>query len=215
MKNYSETLSLIEKSITRRGLYTAGGTERDQFQWQVYTLMADAYTGLGQHEKAKDNYNIALLSNPDYKPAISGLDKLNVKYSTEVATDKTPPVISLLEPNHKRGLEITSASANVFVKGIANDPSGIKEVLINGKKIYSQADGNFWSDVALNNGLNKITITAIDIAGNKSEEVFDIKKLEAMPSSSSTEIVEVTEKKVKIIVFLLLLRIIVTFQFHL
>ncbi|MDB5012935.1 MAG: hypothetical protein JWQ25_1137, partial [Daejeonella sp.] len=165
-------------------------------RWKVYKSIGDAYAGLQQYDKARDNYNISLLSNPEYQPAIDGLAKLNVKYTKEVATDKTPPVISLLEPRPKRGLKITSASANVMVKGIANDPSGIKEVFINGKKIYSQTGGDFWSDVALNNGLNKITIAAIDMAGNKAEQIFTIEKLQPVVNAVQ-EILAVTEKEGK------------------
>ncbi|HMI01221.1 MAG TPA: caspase family protein [Pedobacter sp.] len=160
----------------------------------VYKSIGDAYAGLQQFDKASDNYTISLLSNPEYQPAIDGLAKLKVRYISVVSEDKIPPVISLLEPSPKRGLKITSASANVMVKGIANDPSGIKEVLINGKKIYSQTGGDFWSDVALGNGLNKITIAAIDMADNKSEQVFEIEKLQPAVNTVQSEVIAVTEK---------------------
>lgn len=163
-------------------------------RWKTYKSIGDAYAGLQQYDKARDNYTISLLSNPEYQPAIDGLAKLNTKYASEVTADKTPPVISLLEPSPKRGLKITSANANVMVKGIANDPSGIKEVFMNGKKIYSQAGGDFWSDVALSNGLNKITIAAVDMAGNQSEQVFEIEKLQPAVNAVQAEIIAVTEK---------------------
>ncbi|NEU09671.1 hypothetical protein GZH53_15190 [Flavihumibacter sp. R14] len=164
-------------------------------RWKVYKSIGDAHAGLQQYDKAKDNYNISLLINPEYQPAIDGLAKLKVVYASEVVTDKTPPVISLLEPSPKRGLKITSASSSVMVKGIANDPSGIKEVFINGQKIYSQIGGDFWSDVALSNGLNKINIAALDMAGNKSEQVFEIEKLQPAVNAVQAEIIAVTEKE--------------------
>jgi tetratricopeptide (TPR) repeat protein len=166
-------------------------------RWKVYKSIGDAYAGLQKYDKAKDNYTISLLSNPEYQPAIDGLAKLKVVYATEVATDKTPPIISLLEPSPKRGLKLTSASTNVMVKGIANDPSGIKEVFINGQKIYSQNGGDFWSDVALSNGLNKMTIAAIDMAGNKSEQVFEVEKLQPAVNAVQADIIAVTEKEGK------------------
>lgn len=177
--------------------YRTGITGGEMFlidRWKVYKSIGDAYAGLQQYDKARDNYTISLLSNPEYQPAIDGLARLKIKYTSVVSEDKIPPVISLLEPSPKRGLKITSASANVMVKGIANDPSGIKEVFINGKKIYSQAGGDFWSDVALSNGLNKITISAIDMAGNQSEQVFEIEKLQPAVNAAQAEIIAVTEK---------------------
>ncbi|MBC7914695.1 MAG: caspase family protein [Pyrinomonadaceae bacterium] len=175
----------------------AGGEMFVMERWRVYKSMGDAYTGLQQYDKARDNYTISLLSNPEYQPAIDGMAKLEVKYANETATDKTPPVISLLEPSPKRGLKITSASTKVMVKGIATDPAGIKEVFINGQKVYSQNGGDFWSDVALKDGLNKITIAAVDMAGNKKEQVFEIEKLQPVVNAVPTDIIAVTEKEGK------------------
>jgi hypothetical protein len=156
-------------------------------------LIGDAYTGLKLYEKARDNYTIALLSNPDYEPAATALANLETIYTTETFTDKTAPLISLLEPSPKRGFKLLSTHSEIMIKGIAADPSGIREVTINSKIVYSQAGGDFWGDVLLNEGMNKVTITATDIAGNKAEQVFDIERL-ISNANTSEEIAFSNEK---------------------
>ena len=160
-------------------------------RWRIYKSFGDAYEGLERYEKARDNYNIALLSDPDYEPAITALSNLESKIANFNSTDKTAPEISLLEPAPKRGFKITAAGANVMIKGIAADPSGLKEVKINNKVVYAQKGGDFWGEVPLAVGLNKVTVVATDLAGNKGEQVFEIERQVA----KATEIISVAVKE--------------------
>ena len=161
-------------------------------KWKVYKLIGDAYFGLQLYEKAKDNYTISLLSNPDYEPAAAALVKLEATIAQVTSTDKTSPVIVLLEPSPKRGLKVTAAGANVMIKGIATDPSGLKEVKINNKIVYAQKGGDFWGEIPLAEGLNKVTVVATDFAGNKGEQIFEIERQKA---KANVEIVPVLEKE--------------------
>jgi tetratricopeptide (TPR) repeat protein len=183
LKNYTETLSLLEKSIARRGKSNFSG-ERDPFQWKIYTLKADAYAGLGEKEKARTNYNIALLYYPNYKPAIDGITALEIKSETDKLTDKSGPEILILVPA-TRGFEIV-AKNDMLIKGIAKDLSGLKEVYLNGTKIYSQTDGNFWGNAVIGANDEKVMIKAIDIVGNVTEMSLNIKRPDR---SNATEIV--------------------------
>ncbi len=164
-------------------------------KWKVYKAYGDAYAGLNQFEKAKDNYNIALLFNPDYEPAIAALTKLESSIATTTSSDKTPPKIAVTEPSVKRGLQVTTAGSDIMVRGVAEDPSGLKSVSINGQNVYAQASGNFWGNIVLKDGLNKITIKATDGAGNIAEETFEITK--NTTTTSEPEIVAVTAKEGK------------------
>ena len=184
LKNYTETLLLLEKSIARRGKTNFIG-ERDPFQWKTYTLMADAYASLGEKEKARTNYDIALLYHPTYKPAIDGITALEIKSETDKLTDKSGPDILILEPVATRGFEIV-AKNDMLIKGIAKDPSGLKEVSINGTKIYSQTDGNFWGNAVIGATDEKVLIKAIDILGNVTEMSLTIKRPDKV---NTTEIV--------------------------
>ncbi|HQS56599.1 MAG TPA: hypothetical protein PLK14_15960, partial [Sediminibacterium sp.] len=145
-------------------------------KWKTFKLMGDAYTGLLQFEKARDCYNISLLSNPDFEPSVTALVQLETKIANASAVDKTAPLINLLDPSPKRGLKVSTSSANVLIKGFAQDASGIKEVSINNKIVYSQNGGDFWGEIPLNEGLNKVSIAAIDLMGNKALQVFEIER---------------------------------------
>ncbi len=193
-KNYQKALINLDSTLNVRIIHYSKGALVDR--WKIFKLMGDAYTGLQQYEKAKDNYNISLLTNPDYEPTKEAIVKLETIIGTSVSTDKTAPTINLLEPSPKRGLKVTTASTNVLIKGIANDISGIKEVSINSKIVYAQKSGDFWGEVPLKEGINQVTITATDLAGNRGQQVFEVERLVAKPivATVNEAIIPVTEK---------------------
>ena len=162
--------------------------------WEDYKLLGDIYAGLNNYEKARDYYNISLLYYPEYKPSMVALTALEVKYANETSADKTAPIILITEPAPNRGLEIVFAGNDILVKGTAADPSGLKSVTINGLVVYAQTDGNFWGNVPLKAGVNKIIVIATDGAGNASEHTFEIEKKSAVANSA---IVPATTKEGK------------------
>jgi tetratricopeptide (TPR) repeat protein len=176
-KDYNKALVNLDSTLKHR-INSLGGFSTALLidRWKVYKSMGDAYTGLQQFEKARDCYNISLLSNPDFEPSVTALVQLETKIANASAVDKIAPVINLLDPSPKRGLKVSTSSANVLIKGFAQDASGIKEVSINNKIVYSQNGGDFWGDVPLNEGLNKVTISATDLMGNKALQVFEIER---------------------------------------
>jgi len=163
-------------------------------KYKIYKTMGDAYTGLKQFDKAKDYYELSLLFYPDYEPSKMALMQLDSLITTTITTDKTAPEIKITEPVANRGLEIVSAGNDIMIKGIAADPSGLKSVTINGLAVYAQPDGNFWGNIPLNEGLNKITVRATDGAGNVAEQVFEIEKNSKEPVN---EVVAATEREGK------------------
>lgn len=183
-KKYRDALINLDSALYHRhkGIVTANIFLVDR--WKIFKLIGDSYAGLGQYDKARDNYNVALLAYPEYEPAITALAKLETDLVSQSSTDKTAPVIILLDPSPQRGLIINSAEANATIKGQATDPSGIKEVTINGKVVYSQRGGDFWGEITLKYGVNKVTIGAVDLRGNKSEQVFNIEKKTGNTASS-------------------------------
>ncbi|MDB5012937.1 MAG: hypothetical protein JWQ25_1139, partial [Daejeonella sp.] len=58
-------------------------------KWKIHKLMGDAYAGLKQYDKARDNYNISLLIDPEYQPAIAALGNLESNIATVTSTDKS------------------------------------------------------------------------------------------------------------------------------
>jgi tetratricopeptide (TPR) repeat protein len=176
-KMYQQALTKLDSARFHK---TMVGTEEKILspeRWKSYKLMGDAYTGLEQFEKAKDNYTIALLIYPEFEPAKEAMAKLETIIASNVSTDKTAPLINLLEPAPKRGLKITTSSSLVLLKGFAKDISGIKEVSINNKLVFAQKLGDFWGEIPLIEGINQISISATDMAGNKATQVFEVERL--------------------------------------
>ena len=197
-KNYNAALSNLDSALNHRvegmGNIVASALLIDK--WKIYKHIGDAYTGLEQFEKAKDAYNIALLANQKYEPALTAMNNLESIISVAKNKDKIAPIITLIEPTAKRGLKIISSSENTLIKGFASDLSGIKEVVINEKLVYSQKGGDFWGEIALKNGINTITIAATDMLDNKSVQQFEIEKVIATNTRNKTDegILPVTEK---------------------
>lgn len=81
--------------------------------------------------------------------------------------DKTPPVLSIVQP--RRGEVVTRDS--LVVSGNASDESGVREVLVNGVP----AGNNSWEQVVtLDEGVNRISITAVDTLGNSVTEELEV-----------------------------------------
>ncbi|MGN6394821.1 MAG: caspase family protein [Mucilaginibacter sp.] len=182
----------LEQAIARLKGLKKRGTDMmtvlsQEDQWKIYTALGDAYTKAKQYSQAKDNYNIALLYHPEYKPAVEGMAKLKTIAATDQSTDKTGPEINITEPAPKRGLKVAAVGDKVMVKGFAKDISGIKEVIINGAKVFSQPAGDFWGDVPMVTGINKVTVAAVDNAGNRTEKIFEIEK-QAAPVATTADI---------------------------
>ena len=174
-KRYEDAIHNLQISVNKRG---KRGTEVYMLveKWKVYKALGDACVGLKLYNKARDHYKIALLAWPGYTPAVNAMADLEKAYAGEVDTDLSAPVITLSEPSPSRGFEVTSTASAAMVKGFASDPSGIKAITINGNEVYNRNDGNFWGEVQLQEGLNKITVSATDMAGNKAEQIFELNK---------------------------------------
>ncbi|MBK8300592.1 MAG: hypothetical protein IPK90_09140 [Chitinophagaceae bacterium] len=168
--NYSQAISEFTTYLGLKNIYIAP----DKFKY--YCKRAEAYEGLKEFDKAKKDYEAALVYKPDYEVAITGLARLEGRIISERKTDKAPPQITITEPALARGLIVKAAGNDVMIKGIAADPAGLKFVTINGEKVYSQEGGTFWGSVALKEGVNKVTVAATDFSGNTGEQVFDIER---------------------------------------
>ena len=193
-KKYNEAINFLTLAMKPRS-FLGHSIERPG-KFVNYTLRAQAQEGLRDLNNAKKDYLAALVYEPDYEPALAGLARLEGRVISERRKDKTPPEIFILEPNMvSRGLKITASGSNYMVKGIAKDSFGIKLVTINGITVYSKEDGNFWGNVNLVKGVNKITVEATDLAGNPSKKDFEIEQI--INSTTQNEIVPVIGKEGK------------------
>lgn len=191
-KDYQKALERFNTNLSFKSGYLKVGWV--EFQYLTYTKKAEAYLSLNDYTNARKSYETALIYYENYQPAINGLANLEVAQIAVRKNDKAGPEIKILEPTNMRGLIVVSGENNIMVKGLANDASGLKEVIINGIKVYAKEDGNFWGSVALKEGVNKIVIVATDLAGNKTEQSFEIEKTNDVVTPSD---LNVHEKKGK------------------
>lgn len=159
----------------------------------TYTKRAEAYEALNDLQKARNDYEAALVYEPGYEPALNGLARLEGKIVSEQKTDKTPPEITITEPVVSRSI-IVEADGEAMIKGLAKDQNGVKEVSINKQKAYLQKDGNFWAGVVLKEGLNTIVITASDFSGNIAEKTIELTR---PPASKEVDIPALTKSEEK------------------
>lgn len=92
----------------------------------------------------------------------------------KVIFDNEKPLLTLNEPEDGKNIQggekkvkmsgKTETGADVFISEASNDG-----VVINGTQTIVDKDGNFSTDLALNDGENNFTIKALDSAGNFTE----------------------------------------------
>ena len=109
------------------------------------------------------------------------------KETIAAQVDKTPPVITLISPEVKRGVKITSPGESLLVTGIATNQSGVASVTVNGQPAALDENGNFSAELLLKPGLNKITVTAVDIYKNSATENFSVTRASGKVASASAE----------------------------
>ena len=116
-----------------------------------------------------------LVTRPGYQPYRTWVEVQDRDYTFDVAleskapvpvpqTDKTPPIIVVLEPDAASGQAVDSAAT--IVRGRVSDANGVSKVTLNGHRTPLQADGTFAMEVELRPGANRIAITATDVHHN-------------------------------------------------
>lgn len=179
-KKYEQSIVNFKTALTK--VDTIIGINIIVDKWPIYKSLADSYQSMGDFQRARDNYQIALLYDSTYTEATEALRKMNTVYHQE---DKEGPEIFLTEPNSQRGLEIVSANDKTLIKGYTRDISGTSNVIINNLPAYVQKNGDFWAEVPLQN--NTITIEAIDQKGNRSIKIINVKTEVNTLADNSTE----------------------------
>jgi hypothetical protein len=91
-------------------------------------------------------------------------------FSKEITVDKTPPVVNLTNPD-----SVKTSSDSLVVDG-NTEPNAV--VAINGVE-QQLGTGSFMAKLALENGVNPISVTAYDLAGNKSVKTVTAERTNA------------------------------------
>ena len=140
----------------------------------ILALKGYVLQNLNRNDEANDVYNQALVLNKNQPEVKEALAAINKKQEVIAKTDNTAPVIELISPETKRGLNIVSAREEVRLVGRAKDASGIAELNINGKTIKAEDDGLFVSALTIKSGENTIVISATDKQGNTANKTFTL-----------------------------------------
>lgn len=188
-QNYPDVIDIVNTELKPKKILGSFRPVRNRHLY--FTIRAKTYVEMKEYDKARNDFEAALIYSPEYEPALVGLAHLEGKISAERKTDKTPPVINITEPVF-RGIIIETSTGELMVKGFAQDPAGLKSVTINGEKAYSQEGGDFWGNVVLREGTNKVVITATDFSGNIAEKVVEVNRA---VGSSAAKAVQVKEGK--------------------
>ncbi len=91
-----------------------------------------------------------------------------------VVADTTPPTIQITSPVISRAMKRVRQEKTILVKGKATDASGIVEVLVDGTEAQVMANGEFWAEVSLAFGENRIVVEATDKRKNSASTAFTV-----------------------------------------
>lgn len=122
----------------------------------------------------------------------------NLLSKGKIAKDKTPPVITVIEPSVKRGMRQAVPAKDLVVRGSATDESGILEVTVNGVEARVTDRGEFIASVKLAVGDNLITIRAVDTKNNAAQETFTV--LRETETQSATAVKSIARKDYALVI---------------
>jgi hypothetical protein len=137
----------------------------------------EARAGTGRDEESRKKALDALEGGSDSGKEVGSAG------GGSAAKDTSPPQINITSPQQNRGMKLSTQSSKVTVAGQVTDTSGVNDVLVQDAPARLDEQGNFSADVLLKVGENKITVTAIDISGNRNTTDFTLYR-EAQPASS-------------------------------
>lgn len=93
-----------------------------------------------------------------------------------VASDTTPPVLTIVSPDVSRSLKVVQKEKSTQVRGKALDENGVFEVTVNGEQARLDNQGNFVAEILLRVGENNVTVSAMDTRRNSVKKQFTISR---------------------------------------
>jgi len=109
------------------------------------------------------------------KPLVHKKENGSIKPSVAKAQkDNTPPKIIITSHDTARGVKLVQEHKKTTVQGKVVDQSSIVEVLVDGKEVIFDPDGNFSVEVYLGYGENHIVISAMDRYENRATKTINI-----------------------------------------
>ncbi|MGP0565593.1 MULTISPECIES: caspase family protein [unclassified Nitrospina] len=90
----------------------------------------------------------------------------------ENSRDTQPPHIRITSHEMFRGIAIVPVVPYILVTGVAEDPSGVSEVTVNGETAKVDGSGRFSIKIPLVEGRNEVTVLARDAFQNQAQKMF-------------------------------------------
>lgn len=159
---------------------------------------------LGSLEGAIKDFDKALEIDPEYTTVIEykRLTQKTIDDKNAKLFDRNPPKISITSPNlaEARGVGVMRLDENVTIAGVAQDESGIKEIIVNGNHAQLRANGEFDVQLPLSQGKNQIIVVAFDLKGNKAEQNFFIERPMKETVATAKEITSTNGKNYALVI---------------
>jgi tetratricopeptide (TPR) repeat protein len=147
---------------------------------EYYYARAKSYEEIMDYDKARADYNkITYLSKYDIKAR--EMLELSQKRLYEINRETDPPVLTVVSPAPlKDTLEIKGDKTTLLISGTLRDKSKIKSFKINDENVpLVEKNGEFDFLASLNvNGINKVTLTALDDYNNEKVVDYVLKRTE-------------------------------------
>ena len=150
---------------------------------ESYYARAKSYEEIQDYDKARADYNkITFLSKYDAKAR--EMLELSQKRLYEINREADPPEIAVVSPLPvKDTVEIKGDKTAILISGILKDKSKIKSFKINNESVplvEKNGESDFIANINVN-GINKITISAIDDYNNEKLVDYALKRTEINP----------------------------------
>ena len=105
---------------------------------------------------------------------MKGWQNTESKLIAAAEEDKTPPSIQVTTPNPANGKITRVDTYTSFIRGSITDDAGVMTILVAGRKVGVEENGQFAAKVKLALGRNDILIQAEDVNGNVAEQTVTL-----------------------------------------
>jgi tetratricopeptide (TPR) repeat protein len=172
IEDYRQAIAGRDKTADDAGSWTVRTYGMRFIDYFPHRELGIAHFNTGNFREAVAELETSLAITYTAKAAFF-LNEARKGLSRSSATDRTPPKISITAPRRD---EVTSLFA-VEVAGTATDDGYVSALWVNGRLLFlelAERKVSFTRRVKLASGENRITVTAADLAGNKSTSTLTL-----------------------------------------
>lgn len=151
--------------IELEGTAEAGSTAVVHVNSSEHETVVDARGEFGLSVDLKEGENKIFATAKDSAGNVSQKSR-----EYEIYFDTQAPVIAIEQPTG--GQEFSGSEKEIEIKGSIGEKGSLS---VNGRNVYVSSNGNFETNIGLNEGENKLEFKASDLAGNEAEANLTVK----------------------------------------